>query len=253
MDWTDIGSKHFLKFCVEKSTKTYLPLLTKTINQCCDLFHVNMSLNELQVIESLFLGKGAKGHTFDVISQDDGRHLAMKVSIDCDLYQEYELFNAINLINPNLVISCPENSIVKFPLNDENTMFGYGYLINEIGTKVPLTSFTLMIEHLVKLHQIKYYHGDSRRENIIQIINTNNNTRELRWIDLRGSGNGSRFNRFSVAADLKYLMKSKYPKLTDIIWNQIFTEDILNEYFSNPNAAIINIRVRAAIEMGLKK
>ena len=238
--WTDNGSKDFLKSCVEKASKTYIPMLTKTIIQCCDLLNVEMSLNELQVTDSLFLGKGAKGHVFNVISKADGRHLAMKVSIDCDLQNEYLILLGINSNIPNLVVSCPINSIVFFPLNNDNSIYGYGYLMNEIGTKIDFRSFTFtkFAEHMVKLHCAKYYHGDLRKENIIQIIN--NNEEELRWIDLRESGNGIGYNPITVAADLKYFFKSKYFLLTDQIWEQVFTQDILNKYFQNPSSIIIN-------------
>jgi hypothetical protein len=206
-DWTDRGSKNFLKECVQTAPRDILTTA---------LIHFESSFG---VRAKLWLGCGAEGHVF-LVSSSDGNEYAMKISICGSLEREFELLKKTKEKVPNMIVDT-----VRTPMKVDINGKLCGAFLMEVGNAIDRR--TRIIPSLVILHLSGITHGDPRYNNILRFNND-----QLKWIDLRSVQAFTTIH--DIKKDLSILFKSiLYKKNIDL--PLIEHDALLTEYANNPS------------------
>ena len=227
-NWTDPGSKSFLKNCVVKSTQMgdTLPILTEALIKLCDIFYVKINNRPS------LLGQGAVGCVFRVYHQELNCDCALKIVLNVKIAEEFQIMQAVYLKCPNLVIE-----LIKNPITISLTDHSYcsGYLMKTIGKPIhnQIKLHQSVLQLLVDLHSNRFTHGDPRIENIVNISNkTSNMTKDdLRWIDLCETK-----GPFSISIDLKILLASLFRDFNiEVCWHSPEIGELISKYLMDYN------------------
>ena len=143
-------------------------------------------------VGSVFLGAGATGYVFDVITPD-GTHAALKVVLrqrDTAVRNEIRCMRATctagapvaTVVDDSSVAShLDDRSIVVDVPRDGTTPFAY-YLLKEVGTPLtlplPNDDVGAVFASLASLHALGVCHGDARLPNVVRVGGA------LVWIDM---------------------------------------------------------------------
>lgn len=166
--WTARGSLAFIRQFFSKRNPW-----CEVLDHCCAAFAVQ------PIAENAFLGRGANGRVFTVVTPDGSRHFAMKIVYsknDGDITAaqlEVASLKAIKNAGGHVVTIVGELVCYRDPLT--TAIHGVGYLMAEVGTPLAadecMASPTLITEvfhELYHLHRLRRYHGDARLQNIIR-------------------------------------------------------------------------------------
>ena len=175
LSWTDAGGREKLKtFFAEEN------LIAKAAENFLASF--NKDLYELK--GTSFLGIGGTGCVFLVHDREQSAQVrtaqAMKVVIGAPniplLKAEYMMNIKISQSAENVIMRASD---IKYQLD------GAGMLMSDVGAAIESNQYRkrmAALDLIVKLHQAGYYHGDARKQNLLEFCGN------FKWCDLQRAG-----------------------------------------------------------------
>ena len=179
VSWTANGGQaRLIDFLVEQSP----------VAEVVEIFlkELDVELYERDTTPSSFLGMGGCGSVFTVlplqtVAPQVRNALAMKVVVGP---AKTALLRAEYYMNEKVSKSGGQKVIVT-ALTLKSRMEGAGMLMSEVGSPIEATGVherAQALKALCELHKAGFYHGDARKENLVQVGDA------YKWVDLQRAG-----------------------------------------------------------------